>query len=186
MSTLGVSSHPTTRLRTISSRRYRRGAGALVAVLLLAALAGTGLAAHYAAQHAARQTAQAFEAGWVFAAWVLSVHRASQELDYSVRLAVEPAFVLTPATLRGVGTVPPGLPARAGRDTSFVVGIMDDGAGVPGRSPVAMAFGVAVSHIIGRRISQPGACRTRHSLRGAFPARLMKARGDRFARCDPA
>ena len=142
MSTLGVSSHPTTRLRTISSRRYRRGAGALVAVLLLAALAGTGLAAHYAAQHAARQTAQAFEAGWVFAAWVLSAHRASQELDYSVRLAVEPAFVLTPATLRGVGAVPPGLPAGDGRDASFVVGIMDDGRGVPGSSPVAMAFGV--------------------------------------------
>ena len=148
MSTLGVSSHPTTRLRTISSRRYRRGAGALVAVLLLAAVAGTGLAVHYAAQHAARQTAQAFEAGRVFAAWVLSAHRASQELDYSVRLAVEPAFVLTPATLRGVGAVPPGLPARAGREASFVVGIMDDGRGgpggspVPGRSPVAMAFGV--------------------------------------------
>ena len=119
-----------------------------MAVLLLAALAGTGLAAHYAAQHAARQTAQAFEAGRVFAAWVLSAHRASQELDYSVRLAVESAFVLTPATLRGLGTVPPGLPANAGRDASFVVGIMDDGAGVPGsspvpgRSPVAMAFGV--------------------------------------------
>ena len=142
MSTLGVSSHPTTRLRTISSRRYRRGAGALVAVLLLAALAGTGLAAHYAAQHAARQTAQAFEAGRVFAAWVLAAHRASQELDYSVRLAVEPAFVLTPATLRGVSTVPPGLPARAGRDASFVVGIMDDGRGASGLSPVAMAFGV--------------------------------------------
>ena len=136
MSTLGVSSHLTTRLRTISSRRYRRGAGALVAVLLLAALAGTGLAVHYAAQHAARQTAQAFEAGRVFAAWVLSAHRASQELDYSVRLAVEPAFVLTPATLRGLGAVPPGLPANAGRDASFVVGIMDDGGGI------AMAFGV--------------------------------------------
>ena len=130
------------------ARRYRCGAGALVAVLLLAALAGTGLAAYYAAQHAARQTAQAFEAGRVFAAWVLSAHRASQELDYSVRLEVEPAFVLTPATLRGVGAVPPGLPANAGRDASFVVGIMDDGRGgpgsspVPGRSPVAMAFGV--------------------------------------------
>ena len=72
---------------------------------------------------------QAFEAGWVFAAWVLSAHRASQELDYSVRLAVEPAFVLTPATLRGVGAVPPGLPANTGRDASFVVGIMDDGRG---------------------------------------------------------
>ena len=142
MSTLGVSSHPTTRLRTISSRRYRRGAGALVAVLLLAALAGTGLAVHYAAQHAARQTAQAFEAGRVFAAWVLSAHRASQEINYSVRLAVEPAFVLSPATLRGVGAVPPGLPGNAGREASFVVGIMDDGRGGPGGSPVAMAFGV--------------------------------------------
>ena len=148
MSTLGVSSHPTTRLRTISSRRYRRGAGALVAVLLLAAVAGTGLAVHYAAQHAARQTAQAFEAGRVFAAWVLSAHRASQELDYSVRLAVEPAFVLSPATLRGVGAVPPGLPGNAGRDAAFVVGIMDDGRGgpggspVPGSSPLAMAFGL--------------------------------------------
>ena len=137
MNTLSVST-----LSVKPARRYRRGAGALVAVLLLAALAGTGLAAHYAAQHAARQTAQAFEAGRVFAAWVLSAHRASQELDYSVRLAVEPAFVLTPATLRGVGAVPPGLPANAGRDASFVVGIMDDGRGVPGSSPVAMAFGV--------------------------------------------
>ena len=137
MSPLGVNT-----LSVRPGRRYRRGAGALVAVLLLAALAGTGLAVHYAAQHAARQTAQAFEAGRVFAAWVLSAHRASQELDYSVRLAVEPAFVLSPATLRGVGAVPPGLPANAGRHASFVVGIMDDGRGVPGSSPVAMAFGV--------------------------------------------
>ena len=131
-----MSTHGVSTLSVRLARRYRRGAGALVAVLLLAALAGTGLAVHYAAQHAARQTAQAFEAGWVFAAWVLSAHRASQELDYSVRLAVEPAFVLTPTTLRGVGAVPPGLPDNAGRDASFVVGIMDDGRGV------AMAFGV--------------------------------------------
>ena len=125
------------------SLRYRRGAGALVAVLLLAALAGTGLAAHYAAQHAARQMASAFQAGRVFGGWVLAVHRASQELDFSVRLAVEPAFVLTPAVLRGMGAVPPGLPSHVGRDASFTVGIMDDGQGGPGHSsPVAMAFGV--------------------------------------------
>ena len=122
--------------------RYRRGAGALVAVLLLAALAGTGLAVHYAAQHAARQTAQAFQAGRVFGEWVLAAHRAAQERDFAVRLEIEPAFVLTPAALRGMGAVPPGLPSRIGRDASFRVGIMDDGAGVPGRSPVAMAFGV--------------------------------------------
>ena len=124
------------------SRRCRRGAGALVAVLLLAALAGTGLAAHYAAQHAARQMASAFQAGQVFGEWVLAAHRASQEQDFSTRLALERSFVLTPAELRGFGAVPPGLPERAGRDAGFAVGIMDDGRGQAGLPPVAMAFGV--------------------------------------------
>ncbi len=123
-------------------RRYRCGAGALVAVLLLAALAGTGLAAHYAAQHAARQMASAFEAGRVFGAWVLAAHRASQEQDFAARLSVQRSFVLTPAELRGFGAVPPGLPERAGRDAAFAVGIMDDGRGQAGLPPVAMAFGV--------------------------------------------
>ena len=122
--------------------RYRCGAGALVAVLLLAALAGTGLAAHYAAQHAARQMASAFEAGRVFGGWVLAAHRASQEHDFTSRLETEPAFVLTPAALRGMGAVPPGLPSQPSRHASFTVGIMDDGRGQAGFPPVAMAFGV--------------------------------------------
>ncbi len=128
--------------------RYGCGAGALVAVLLLAALAGTGLAAHYAAQHAARQMASAFEAGRVFGGWVLAAHRASQEQDFAARLTVQRSFVLTPAELRGFGAVPPGLPERAGRDggtpryAAFAVGIMDDGRGQAGLPPVAMAFGV--------------------------------------------
>ena len=128
--------------------RYRCGAGALVAVLLLAALAGTGLAAHYAAQHAARQVASAFQAGRVFGEWVLAAHRASQEHGFASRLEIEPAFVLTPVELSGLGAVPPGLPPHAGRHASFTVGIMDDGRGgpgnlpAPGSSPVAMAFGV--------------------------------------------
>ena len=122
--------------------RYRCGAGALVAVLLLGALAGTGLAVHYAAQHAARQVAMTFQAGRVFGGWVLAAHRAAQEHDFGARLAVERAFVLTPAALRGFGAVPPGLPDHVGRDTSFQVGVMDDGRGAPGGSPVAMAFGV--------------------------------------------
>ena len=128
--------------------RYRCGAGALVAVLLLAALAGTGLAAHYAAQHAARQMASAFEAGRVFGAWVLAAHRASQEQDFTARLTVQRSFVLTPAELRALGAVPPGLPERAGRNggtpryAAFAVGIMDDGRGQAGFPPVAMAFGV--------------------------------------------
>ena len=129
---------PRSRLRL----RYRMGAGALVAVLLLAALAGTGLAAHYAAQHAARQVASAFEAGRVFGAWVLAAHRASQERDFSARLGTGPAFVLNPAALRTLGAVPPGLPSHAGRHASFTVGIMDDGRTASGEPPVAMAFGV--------------------------------------------
>ena len=123
-------------------RRYRMGAGALVAVLLLAALAGTGLAIHYAAQHAARQVASSFEAGRVFGEWVLAAHRASQEHGFALRLETQPAFVLTPAALRALGAVPPGLPFRVGRDATFTVGIMDDGRGGPGSEPVAMAFGV--------------------------------------------
>ena len=128
--------------------RYRCGAGALVAVLLLAALAGTGLAAHYAAQHAARQMASAFQAGRVFGEWVLSAHRAGQEHGFTSRLEIESAFVLTPAALRALGAVPPGLPPQVGRHASFTIGIMDDGRGgpgnlpAPGSSPVAMAFGV--------------------------------------------
>ena len=123
-------------------RRYRMGAGALVAVLLLAALAGTGLAVHYAAQHAARQVASSFEAGRVFGEWVLAAHRASQEHGFALRLETEPAFVLTPAALRALGAVPPGLPSHVGREASFTVGIMDDGRGQAGLPPVAMAFGV--------------------------------------------
>ena len=133
----GMSTDSTRRLR-----RYRMGAGALVAVLLLAALAGTGLAAHYAAQHAARQMASSFEVGRVFGEWVLAAHRASQEHDFSPRLEMEPAFVLTPPALWTLGAVPPGLPERAGRDATFTVGIVDDGRGTPGNPPVAMAFGV--------------------------------------------
>ena len=122
--------------------RNRCGAGALVAVLLLAALAGTGLAAHYAAQHAARQMASAFQAGRVFGEWVLAAHHASQKHGFASRLEIERAFVLTPAGLRALGGVPPGLPSQVGRHASFTVGIMDDGLGGTASLPVAMAFGV--------------------------------------------
>ena len=117
-------------------RRYRRGAGALVAVLLLAALAGAALAAHYTARDEARGRALDRGAGRTFAAWVLAAHRASQERDFAARLAGGTGFALTPAELRAFGAVAPGLPDRAGKDAAFAVGILDDGAGV------GMAFGV--------------------------------------------
>ena len=71
-----------------------------------------------------------------------------QEHGFASRLEIESAFVLTPAALRSLGAVPPGLPPQVGRHASFTVGIMDDGRGgpgnlpAPGSSPVAMAFGV--------------------------------------------
>ena len=163
MSPLSDGSVRMRRLLAPLPRRWRRGAGALVAVLLLAALAGSGLAVHYAAQHAARQMASSFEAGRVFGLWVLAAHRASQEQDFSARLSVERSFVLTPAMLRGFGAAPPGLPERAGRDASFTVGIMDDGRGQAGHLPVAMAFGVL----------EPGGAEALPSLRrGAIAAGL--------------
>ena len=119
-----------------AARRMRCGAGALAAVLGLAALAAAWLAAHYAGEDAARQRALAREAGRVFGAWVLAAHRAGQARDFSGRLAAERAFTLAPAALRAMGAAAPDLPARAGRDAAFAVGLMDDGAGV------AMAFGV--------------------------------------------
>ncbi len=117
-------------------RRSVRGAGALVMLLLLAALAGAALAAYYTARDDARGRALDREAGRTFAAWVLAAHRASRERDFSPRLAGGTGFALTPAELRGLGSVPPGLPERAGKDAAFTVGILDDGAGV------GMAFGV--------------------------------------------
>ncbi len=116
------------------TRRYFRGAGALVAVLLLTAFAGTALSFHYAAEHRAGREARARAAGGVFAAWFLAAHRASQERDFSARLAIVPGFTVSPAELRGLETVPPGLPGPEG--SAVTVGIMDDGNGI------AMAFGV--------------------------------------------
>ncbi len=118
------------------TRRHCRGAGALVAVLLLAAFAGTALSFHYAAEHRAGREARAQAAGGVFAAWFLAAHRVSQERDFSARLATAPGFVVSPAELRALGTVAPGLPGPAGIGGAVTVGIMTDGNGV------AMAFGV--------------------------------------------
>ena len=122
--------------RTVPPRRSVRGAGALVMVLLLAALAGAVLTSYYTARGDARGRALDREAGRAFAAWVLAAHRASQERDFAARLAGGTGFELTPAELRGLGAVPPGLPDRTAKDAAFRVGILDDGAGVE------MAFGV--------------------------------------------
>lgn len=125
-------------------RRVTLGAGALLGVLLLVVAAAGVLAVYYTDRADSERRAEDREAGRVFALWFMAAHRASMEThcnatppdaSCSERLAGG-AFLLTPAELRGLGVVPPGLPGTVGRSAPFSLGIIDDGNGVP------MAFGV--------------------------------------------
>ena len=138
--------------------RGRRGAGALLGVLLLASLAGAALAAHYEARGAERLLALDRAAGHVFAGWVQAAHRATQDHADAFEIALETqlGILLTVARLHALGAAPPDLPERPGRDAAMTLGVIADGTarGVPGsslapgrslgpgRSPVPMAFGV--------------------------------------------
>ena len=132
--------------------RNRRGAGAVLGVLLLAALAGAALAAHYEAKDAERALALDRAAGRVFAAWVTAAHRATQAHADAFETALDGGVgvLLTVARLSALGAAPPGLPERPGRHAAMTLGVIADGTArggpglspVPGRSPVPMAFGV--------------------------------------------
>ena len=132
--------------------RHRRGAGALLGVLLLTALAGAALAVHYEARGAERAQALDRAAGRVFAGWVQAAHRATQaHADlFEAALETQVGILLTVARLRALGAAAPGLPERPGRHAAMVLGVIPDGTAqgvpgsspVPGRSPVPMAFGV--------------------------------------------
>ena len=147
------------RLRTmlrpagLRQRRLRRGAGALLGVLLLAALAGAALAAHYEARGAARSLALDRAAGRVFASWALAAHRATQAHAgaFETALRTQAGILLTVPRLTALGAAPPGLPERPGRNASMALGVIPDGTarGVP------MAFGVL----------EPGAGSRRSALR---------------------
>ena len=126
--------------------RHRRGAGALLGVLLLTALAGAALAVHYEARGAERAQALDRAAGRVFAAWVHAAHRATQaHADlFETALETQVGILLTVSRLQALGAAAPGLPERPGRHAAMVLGVIPDGTarGGPGRSPVPMAFGV--------------------------------------------
>ena len=66
-------------------RRYTRGAGALLGVLLLMAFAGAALTLHYEARGQARGQALDRAAGGIFAAWFQAAHRASLEHAVDIR-----------------------------------------------------------------------------------------------------
>ena len=127
-------------------RRDRRGAGALLGVLLLASLAGAALATHYEARGAERLLALDRAAGRVFAGWVQAAHRATQDHADAFEIALETqlGILLSVARLHALGAAPPDLPERPGRDAAMTLGVIADGTarGVPGSSPVPMAFGV--------------------------------------------
>ena len=120
--------------------KRRRGAGALLGVLLLASLAGAALAVHYEARAAERAVALDRAAGRVFAGWVQAAHRATQAHAAAFEAALETqlGILLTVARLRTLGAAPPDLPERPGRDAAMTLGVIADGTarGVP------MAFGV--------------------------------------------
>ena len=120
--------------------RDRRGAGALLGVLLLAALAGAALAAHYETRAAERVQALDRAAGRVFAGWVQAAHRATQAHADAFETALETqlGIVLTVARLSALGAAPPDLPERPGRHAAMTLGVIPDGT--PRRTP--MAFGV--------------------------------------------
>ena len=132
--------------------RDRCGAGALLGVLLLAALAGAALAAHYETLAAERVQALDRAAGRVFAGWVQAAHRATQAHADAFETALETqvGIVLTVARLSALGAAPPELPARPGRNAAMTLGVIPDGTAgwvpgsspVQGSSPVPMAFGV--------------------------------------------
>ena len=132
--------------------RGTRGAGALLGVLLLAALAGAALAAHYETRAAERAQALDRAAGRVFGAWVVAAHRAAQAHADAFETALETqvGIVLTVARLSALDAAPPDLPGRPGRNAAMTLGVIADGTAgwvpggspVPGSSPVPMAFGV--------------------------------------------
>ena len=132
--------------------RQRRGAGALLGVLLLTALSGAALAVHYESRAQERLLALDRAAGRVFAGWVQAAHRATQaHADlFETALETQVGVLLTVSRLRALGAAPPGLPERPGRDAAMTLGVIADGTAqsvsgsspVPGRSPVPMAFGV--------------------------------------------
>jgi len=121
-------------------KRHLRGAGALLGVLLLAALSGAALAAHYEARETGRAQALDRVAGQVFAAWVQAAHRATQvHADaFEAALETQVGVLLTVARLRQLGAAPPDLPAEPGRNAAMALGVIADGTA----HSVPMAFGV--------------------------------------------
>ena len=121
-------------------KRHLRGAGALLGVLLLGALSGAALAAHYDLRESGRAQALDRAAGRVFAAWVQAAHRATQvHADaFEAALETQTGILLTVARLRQLGAAPPGLPAEPGRNAAMALGVIADGTA----HSVPMAFGV--------------------------------------------
>ncbi len=117
-------------------RRVFRGDAALALVMAVAVLSAAALASHYAGEIAARDRAVDRQAGRVFAAWFMAVHRAAQQRDLTALLGDRQGLVLELRQLRDWNAVPPGLPDQAGPQSRLTLGIANDGNDVP------MAFAV--------------------------------------------
>ena len=106
-------------------RRHRRGASAVMSVLLLLVLSASVLSAWHVDEDFERRRMLDAESGRVFAMWLAVAHRATMRNDYRPALTADPdGFAVAPASL-------PGAPAGLRAPPELTLGVIADGNGVP-------------------------------------------------------
>ena len=115
-------------------RGGRQGGAAMVlCVLLLAALAGTGMLWSLEARAVKDLEARARAAGAVFAQWFQAAHHLAQseEARYRDLVALHGGVPIPAAVVRSAGLAPAWMSARTDAGQAITLGVIDDGRGVP-------------------------------------------------------
>ena len=130
----------------LGARAWSRGSAPILLVLLLLPLAAAAAAAWHWADDAANRTAQRMEVGRAFGAWVLALHRATQEsrATWPADLSTTPpaTLLITAAQVQALGGAPVGLPTAVGRSATWTFGILDDDNDPATTPDTPMAWGV--------------------------------------------
>ena len=115
-------------------RGAREGGAAMVlCVLLLAALAGTGMLWSLEVRAVKDMEARARVAGAVFAQWFQAAHHLAQseEARYRSLVALHGGGPIPAAVLRSAGLAPAWMSTRTDAGQAITLGVIDDGRGVP-------------------------------------------------------
>lgn len=121
-------------------RRTERGYTEIVAVLMLAVVGLAWAALDFQRRAEAEEYARGRAAGAVFASWLLTAHRRAQEFEDGYRTALAGDLgvpIDIAADLQATGLAPGWLVTETVLGQQILLGVIDDGAGVP------MAFAVA-------------------------------------------